>query len=91
MNVEAPIPSPETQKPLQKPLPQAISAVRQNPLPIPELQRKAILAAMDGKLVEGNLDLVWEMLKDMFSLTAVWKESDLSPAEIKRRKKGGGY
>jgi len=82
---------PETQKPLQKPLPQAAQSRGQNPSPIPEWQRETILAAMDGKLVEGNLDLVWEMLKDMFSLTAVWKESDLSLTEIKRRKKGGGY
>lgn len=87
MNVEAPIPSPKTQEPLEKPLPQATSAVGQNPSPIPKWQREAVLAAVDGKLVEGNLDLVWEMLKDMFSLTAVWKKSDLSPAEKARKKR----
>lgn len=83
MKVEAPIPSPET----QRPLPQTTSAVGENPSPTPKWQRDAILAAMDGKPVEGSLDLVWEMLKDMFSLTAVWKQSDLSPAEKARKKR----
>jgi len=84
MNAEVLNPPPKT----QEPSPQEVQPVGQNPTPIPTRQREAILAAIGGEHVDTfpDRDLVGGMLSDMFSPTAGWRESDLSPAEEKQKK-----